>query len=165
MSATNLLIEMEQEFVSTKNLLDILPEDRLQYKPHEKAMPLGQLAFHVATIPGRNLRFAQDGQVETEVIVEHPIPANKTEILNAFEESMTSVRVLLKEENTSWLKNDWKLLKSQNPIAEMPTYTFVRTFVLNHWYHHRGELTTYLRILNKKLPSIYGPTADVNPFA
>ncbi|PKV51856.1 putative damage-inducible protein DinB [Aquimarina sp. MAR_2010_214] len=165
MSAKSFLIEMEQEFVSTKNLLDILPENRLHYKPHEKAMSLGQLAFHIATIPSRNLRFAKDGQVETEIIVEHPIPSNKAEILDAFEKSITSVRILLNEEDTSWLKNDWKLLKSQNPIAEMSTYAFIRTFVLNHWYHHRGELTTYLRILDKRLPSIYGPTADVNPFA
>ncbi len=165
MSAQNFLAEMEQEFAATKNLLELIPEDRLTYKPHEKAMPLGQLAYHVATIPGRNLMFAKDGEVETSVIIEHPIPGSKHEILDAFEESVRLVRSLLDKGDTSWLKENWKLNKTQNPIAEMPAFSFIRTFVLNHWYHHRGELTTYLRILNQKIPSVYGPSADVNPFA
>ncbi|MDN5216144.1 DinB family protein [Fulvivirgaceae bacterium BMA12] len=165
MSAHNFLAEMEQEFAATKNLLQIIPEDRLTFKPHEKAMALGQLAYHVATIPGRNLMFAKDGAVETSVIVQHPVPDSKHDILNAFEESVRSVRSLLGTDDTSWLTENWKLKKTQKPIAEMPAFSFVRTFVLNHWYHHRGELTTYLRILNQKIPSVYGPSADVDPFA
>ncbi len=165
MNAKSLLTEMEQEFVATKNLLEIIPEDQLQFKPHERAMSLGQLAYHVATIPNRNLVFAKNGEVETQDIVEHPVPDSKYEILRAFNESISAVRSLLNEEDTSWLNENWKLLKSQNPIAEMPAFVFVRTFVLNHWYHHRGELTTYLRILDKKIPSVYGPSADVDPFA
>lgn len=165
MSAKTFLSEMEQEFVSTKNLLEIIPEEKLNYKPHEKAMSLGELALHVATISGKNLAFAKNGNVETSVIVEHPIPNSKNEILESFEESVKTVQKLLTEDDTNWLKNNWELLQNGSPIAEMPTYTFVRTFVLNHWYHHRGQLSTYLRILGQKLPSIYGPSADVNPFA
>ncbi len=165
MNANTLLSEMEQEFISTKNLLEILPEEELNFKPHEKSMSLGQLAFHVATIAGRNLNFAKNGQVETIVIVEHPVPNSKSEILESFEKSTEIVQSLLTEEGTNWLQNNWKLTRGGEVIAEMPTYAFIRTFVLNHWYHHRGQLSTYLRILGKELPSIYGPTADVNPFA
>lgn len=165
MSAKIFLSEMEQEFISTKKLLEIIPEEKLNYKPHERAMSLGQLALHVATVSGRNLNFAKSGQVETTIIVEHPFPSNKSEILNSFEESVANVKSLLTEEDTSWLKNDWKLLREGTSIAEMSTYSFIRTFVLNHWYHHRGQLSAYLRILGEKLPSIYGPSADVNPFA
>ena len=165
MSAQSFLAEMEQEFVSTKKLLELVPEDRLGFKPHEKAMSLGQLAYHVASIPGRNLQFAKDGQVETTTIVQHPLPESRTQILSTFSGSVEQVRSLLSTENTAWLSGNWTLLKAGNPIAEMPGYAFVRTFVLNHLYHHRGELTTYLRMLNQRLPSIYGPTADVDPFA
>ncbi|UTW65248.1 damage-inducible protein DinB [bacterium SCSIO 12643] len=165
MNALDYLSELEQEFVSTGHLLEILPEDHLTYKPHEKAMSLGQLALHVASLPGRNLQFAHDGQVETTVIVQHPIPENKQEILLAFEKSQNVSRSILETEKQEWLTKEWNLLRSQTPIATMPRSSFIRTFVLNHLYHHRGELATYLRTLDVALPSIYGPTADINPFA
>lgn len=165
MNALDYLTELEQEFVSTNHLLEVLPEDRLSFKPHEKAMSLGQLALHVASISGRNLQFAKNGGVETTVIVHHPIPENKQEILMTFEESQKATRSILESENNLSLTEDWNLLQSQSPIATMSCSNFIRTFVLNHLYHHRGELATYLRILNVQLPSIYGPTADVNPFA
>ena len=166
MNAKNILSEMEQEFVATKNLLEIVPEDRLDFQPHEKAMSLGQLAFHVAESPGRNLLFAKDGHVEAAVITEHPIPNSKNNILEAYRKSIALADTILNDNNTEWLSNNhWVLKASGSSIAEMPVMVYIRTFVLNHWYHHRGELTTYLRMLNVKLPSIYGPTADVNPFA
>ncbi|RDY61464.1 DinB family protein [Flagellimonas nanhaiensis] len=165
MSARTFYLEMEREFGSTKNLLDTVPESQLEYRPHEKAMSLGQLALHVASIPGRNLNFAKDGQVEASVIVQHPIPASKEEILAAFEQSVKTAKTLLENEDAPWLQSNWGLMSEGEPIAEMPAYAFVRTFVLNHWYHHRGQLSTYLRALDQELPSIYGPSADVNPFA
>lgn len=165
MNAKQFLSELEQEFIATQNLLNILPESQLEFRPHEKAMTLGQLALHVATIPDRNLGFAKDGKVETEVIVQHPLPQSKQEVLDAFSKSKEAVSSILDEnENTFWLQENWKLIRSGASIAEMPTVAFVRTFVLNHFVHHRGELTTYLRILDQKIPSIYGPSADVNPF-
>ena len=165
MSARTFYLEMEREFGSTKNLLDIVPESQLGYRPHEKAMSLGQLALHVASIPGRNLTFAKDGQVEAGVIVQHPIPSSKEEILEAFDQSMKTAKTLLENKDAPWLQSNWGLMSDGEPITEMPAYTFVRTFVLNHWYHHRGQLSTYLRALGQQLPSIYGPSADVNPFA
>jgi len=127
-------------------------------------MPLGQLAHHVATIPGRNLGFALDGQVEAAVIVRHPSPSSKQEVLQSFTESISQAKTILSTASDEWLVKNWKLTNGERLLAEMPTSGFIRAFVFNHWYHHRGELTTYLRALNIKLPSIYGPTADVNPF-
>jgi uncharacterized damage-inducible protein DinB len=165
MNAKSIISEMEQEFVSTKALLELVPEEKLEFKPHEKAMTLGQLAFHVAESPGRNLVFAKDGQVDATVITKHPIPNSKNEILEVFKKTSNLVNSILTDNNVEWLSNNWNLNVSDKTIASMPTEVFLRTFVLNHWYHHRGELATYLRILDIKLPSIYGPTADVNPFA
>jgi uncharacterized damage-inducible protein DinB len=125
---------------------------------------LGQLAFHIASIPSNNLSFAKNGEVETLVIVNHPIPMSKKEILNALEESIQYARNLLTQ-NDDWLKNDWNLLKDNFSVAKMSAISFIRTFVLNHWCHHRRELAAYLRVLDIELPSIFGPTADVNLFA
>lgn len=161
---SSLLSEFEQECLSTQNLLDVIPEDRLNWQPHEKAMTLGQLALHVATIPGRNLGFAVDTQVQVEVIVQHPEANSKEMILTAFAKSISSAKQILSNPSDSWLEKDWKLMNGQGLIANMPCASFVRAFVFNHWYHHRGELTSYLRALNCKIPSVYGPTADVNPF-
>ena len=164
MNVKNLLLELEQEIVSTQKLLNILPADRLNWLPHERAMTLGQLALHVATIPGKNLTFASNGQVEANIIVQHPRPSSKEEVLHSFEESITKAKKILTAASEDWLVKNWKLTDKDRLLAEMPTSTFIRAFVFNHWYHHRGELTTYLRTLNSKIPSIYGPTADVNPF-
>ena len=165
MNAKNIISEFEQEIVSTSKLMEKVPENQLKFKPHPRAMELGQLALHVALIPGRNLGFARDGSVEASVIVEHPIPSSKDEILSALNNSIQSVKNLLSNEDTSWLNNSWNLLNEGNSIAEMPTTSFIRTFVLNHWYHHRGQLSTYIRAIGEKVPSIYGPSTDENPFA
>lgn len=164
MTTESLLSELEQEVTATQNLLAILPADRLNWRPHEKAMTLGQLALHVATIPGRNLGFALDGKVAANVIVHHPSPTDKAAILQDFSESIAQAKSVLSATSDEWLHKNWQLLSGDTVLAEMPTASFIRAFVFNHWYHHRGELTTYLRTLNMKIPSIYGPSADVNPF-
>lgn len=165
MNALEILSELKQEFVSTKNLLDIIPENRLNFKPHEKAMSLGQLAYHVAEVTGRMLSIGKDGEIEVDVLVSHPIPNSKKEILSQFDKSVKIVEELLSDDDTSWLNESWKLTKDGTVLAEMPTMGYVRTFVCNHLIHHRGELVAYLRQIDQIIPSIYGPTADVNPFA
>ncbi|MCG8574902.1 MAG: DinB family protein [Flavobacteriales bacterium] len=165
MSKQAFLNELEAEFAATQNLLETVPANQLEYRPHPKSMTLGQLALHVASIPGRNLGFAKDGSVETNVIVQHPFPVSKEDILGALANSREKVNELLGGEDAEWLNQPWNLLKEGQSLAEIPTAAFVRTFVLNHWYHHRGQLSVYLRILNQEIPSIYGPSADVNPFA
>ena len=147
-----------------ENLLKIIPADKLNWKPQERAMTLGQLALHVATIPGRNLGFARDGQVRDNVIVEHPLTNDLDFVLSSFTKSISGASNILDKANQDLLTRPWKLNGADKNIAEMPTSSYIRAFVLNHWYHHRGELATYLRILDQKLPSIYGPSADTNPF-
>ncbi len=164
MIAKQILGELEQEFQSTRILLDRVPEDRLNFKPHEKAMPLGQLAYHVAEVTGRMLTIGKDGEIEVDVLIKHPIPDSKEEILACFQRSTDIVNALLSAADTSWLAQSWKLTKSGATIAEMALSAYVRTFVLNHFIHHRGELVAYLRQLNQSIPSIYGPSADENPF-
>lgn len=94
MNAQQILSELEQEFISTKIVLERVPEDRLNFKPHEKAMPLGQLAFHVAEVTGRMLTIGKDQQIEVDVLINHPIPHSKKEILEQFGKSKTVVNQL-----------------------------------------------------------------------
>ncbi len=165
MNARQILAELEQEYVATANLLEIVPDKRLNFKPHEKAMPLGQLAFHVAEVTGRMLSIGKAGEIEVADLIQHPIPDTKDQIMVRFEKSIETTKALLNNSDTNWLEQEWKLTKDGHTIAEMPVQGYIRTFVLNHFIHHRGELVSYLRQLNQIIPSVYGPTADVNPFA
>ncbi len=164
MDTKTFLTELEAESITTLNLLTVIPEDRLNWQPHEKAMTLGQLARHVATIPHRYLEFVDSGSTLASEIIQHPQAKSKENILGLFESSKKAATKILQDADGNWLLEGWKLNNDHEELAIIPRHQFIRSFVLNHLYHHRGELTTYLRTLNAKLPSDYGPTADVNPW-
>ncbi|MDP4262800.1 MAG: DinB family protein [Bacteroidota bacterium] len=165
MSSKNLIAELEHELVSTAKLLDRVPADKLNWQPHPKAMTLGQLAHHVATIPGRYLTFASEGNTSLEILTQHPSPKDKDEISDSFKTSCTQAKELLKNTGENWENKSWNLTKNGSVIFTLPIPLFTRLLVFNHLFHHRGQLSTYLRTLNIPLPSIYGPSADENPFA
>ena len=165
MSSRNLIAEIDFEVTSTKKLLDRIPEEKLTWKPHEKAMSLGQLAFHVANIPGNNLTFADEGETNVEVLANHPIPSSKSEIIDCFTESIVKARRILEKATDEWDAKNWVLMKNGQSIFTAPRSVMCRLLVLNHWYHHRGELVTYLRTLDVLIPSVYGASADEDPFA
>jgi len=164
MSSIKLIAELEYEKVSTKKLLDRLPEDKLTWQPHKKAMTLGQLALHVAMIPGRIATFADDGTVTAAILVEHPSPSNKGDILQSFDQSMEKALGILNGADAAWDEKTWTCTLNHKEIIRWPRPVLLRFLMFNHLYHHRGQLTTYLRILNVDIPSIYGPSADENPF-
>lgn len=164
MKSINLIPELEFEKISTQKLLERLPEDKLSWQPHSKAFTLGQLAYHVATIPGRIANFANDGITSAEVLIEHPFGFRKEDILIAFSESYEKAFNILSQSNDEWDNKNWICTLNNKEIINWPRTTLLRFLMLNHWYHHRGELVTYLRILDIPIPSIYGPSADENPF-
>ena len=159
-----LLSELNYELTSTEKLLDEIPEQKLGWKPHAKAMSLGQLALHVASIPGRIAGFATDGSTEVDVLIEHPEALTKNEILEAFSRETAKAREILENKAGDWETNDWNLKKGDETVLTLPRSLLARLLMFNHWYHHRGQLATYLRILDVQVPSIYGPSADENPF-
>lgn len=164
MSSKTLIAELEHEKVSTLKLLQRLPEDKLTWKPHAKAMTLGQLALHVATIPGNIITFADEGTTRAEVLTDHPLCESKAEILEKFDRSITKAFALSNAITDSWRSQNWTCTLHDKTIIEWPRPILLRFLMLNHWYHHRGQLSVYLRILGVDLPSIYGPSADENPF-
>ena len=165
MSSKNLIAELEHELVSTAKLLDLVPADKLNWQPHPKAMTLGVLANHVAALPGRYLNFADEGNTSIQTLTNHAVPINKTEILNNFKTSCSKAKQLLNNVDENWKGKSWNLTKDGSVVFTLPIPLFTRLLVFNHLIHHRGQLSAYLRTLNVPLPSIYGPSADEDPFA
>ncbi|MFT3909245.1 MAG: DinB family protein [Ferruginibacter sp.] len=165
MNSKNLIAELEHELVSTEKLLELVPADKLNWQPHTRAMSLGELALHIATIPGRYCGFGVDGNTPVDILTQHPSPKNKEEILAGFKTSTATAKELLNILETNRDETNWNLTKNDSVIFTLPIPLFVRLLVFNHLFHHRGQLSTYLRTLNVALPSIYGPSADEDPFA
>ena len=160
----SLLSELEYEAVSTGKLLDLVPADKLEWQPNPRAMTLGALALHVATISGDAGGFAFAGETEVDTLVQHPQPKNKEEILSGFAASIVGAKEVLRQGFDRWSNESWNLTRNAETIFTIPRGLMVRLFMFNHWYHHRGQLATYLRALGISLPSVYGPSADENPF-
>jgi uncharacterized damage-inducible protein DinB len=164
--AETLLGEFREEVATTKRVLERVPEDKLAWKPHPKSMTLGQLASHVAAVPGNISRLvAQDSFDVTQGNFEPPQPKALAEIMAAFEQSVRDAEQYLSKMTDEQAQGKWRLMKRDQQLFTKPRLSIVRSVMLNHWYHHRGQLSVYLRLLNVPVPVIYGRSADENPFA
>jgi uncharacterized damage-inducible protein DinB len=167
MSIAAILRELEQENATTRRVLERVPEDKLSWKPHPKSMSLGELALHVAMSPGY---IASNWALQDVVQVGGdggglPAPGSTKEILNAHDESAAKTKEALSQLGDEGLHKSWKAEANGMTVFAMPKAALVRSIVLNHTYHHRGQLSVYLRLLDVPVPSIYGPSADENPLA
>ncbi len=158
--------EIQQEAATTKRVLERVPQDKLGWKPHPRSMSLGQLAMHVATIPGGITRLAQVDDFEINPANLIPaVPKNTEEILVALEASVKAAKDYLGGVSESAAGANWRATLNGKEVMAMPRAVMLRSIMLNHWYHHRGQLSVYLRLLEVPVPTIYGPSADENPFA
>ena len=160
------LQEFREEAATTKRVLDRVPESKLTWKPHAKSMTLGQLAWHVATTPGGIARLVQ--QESFDVIhgsFVPPQPKSLEEILAAYEQSVRDAEECLQTMTDDRAKGPWRLERNGKEVFTKPRTAVMRTIMLNHWYHHRGQLSVYLRLLDIPVPVIYGRSADEDPFA
>lgn len=161
-----MLNELHQEAATTKHLLERVPGDRLSWTPHPKSMSLGQLALHVARIPGDLTHLAHLDEFDAAAAnFDPPIPASREEILAALDESVSTAAEYLERLTPEAAGGGWRLTLRGNEVLTMPRAGLLRSLLLNHWYHHRGQLTVYLRLLDVPIPVIYGRSADENPFA
>lgn len=158
-----LLAEMEQESISTARVLERVPQAHLGWRPHPKSMSLGQLALHVATIPALVSELAAQDVTPELPSFEQPEAATAEELLPALHSSLARAHAALGGMDDQRMLGTWRLLSGGKEIMAMPRVAMVRSIMLNHWYHHRGQLLVYLRMHNVPLPSVYGPTADQNP--
>jgi len=164
--ASGLLQELEQEGQITRRLLERVPDNRLSWRPHEKGRTLGELAMHVAMVPGSVAALASlPSPAQAPDFADPPAPPTTPELVKAFDDSLAKAKRILGGMDDAAAAETWRLMAGQRELVAMPRAAFMRAIMLNHWYHHRGQLSVYLRFLGVPLPSIYGPSADENPFA
>ncbi len=159
-----LLRELEQEAQTTKRVLERVPQAHLGWKPHEKSMSLGQLALHIATVPGNVAQMIAQPSMQRPNFVQPPA-TQVSQLLPALENTVKQAKAALGSMDDAAITATWRVLDGDREIMAMPRIAALRAIMLNHWYHHRGQLSVYLRQLNVPVPSIYGPSADENPFA
>jgi uncharacterized damage-inducible protein DinB len=157
-----LLAELEQEAQSTLRVLQRVPEGKLTWRPHPRSYSLGQLALHVATIPRLGELLLSPDIMEPPEFVQAEAKTT-AEILTTMEESLASARKFLGELTPERGEAMWRLVSGGRELMSAPRIAMIRTLMLNHWYHHRGSLVVYLRLIDVPLPSVYGPTADERP--
>jgi uncharacterized damage-inducible protein DinB len=156
--------EFEQESATTRRLLKRVPADQLSWKPHPKSMSLGQLALHIAQGPGFLIGWAAADSSEVPDSAGPSEATSVEQILSTHDQGVDTVKKTLGRLGDSGLQGICKVTKGGATLIEMPKKGLVRTLVLNHLVHHRGQLSVYLRLLNVPVPSIYGPSADESPF-
>ncbi len=162
-----LLPEFDREVAATRRLLDRLPDGKLDWQPHPKSMTLGSLATHLSELGSWGEATLTAPAVDLESMVRpagYVPPATRAAIIDAFELKMAGARAALVGKTDEQLMAPWTLRRGAREFFTMPKASCWRTFVMNHLIHHRGQLTVYLRQLDVPLPSIYGPSADEQPF-
>ena len=162
----SLLNELYQEAAVTRRVLERVPGDKLEWRPHPKSMSLGQLAMHVASIPGNLSRLVQADEFDaSQANFTPPSPSSVEEILTAHDESLSAAQDYLDGVDEQTARESWRLTFKGNEVFTAPRGGVIRSLMMNHWYHHRGQLSVYLRLLDVPVPVIYGRSADENPFA
>ncbi len=163
--AQSLLAEFETQAPVTRRFLERLPEDKLTWKPHEKSMSAGQLAYHLAFVPGGVIRFVQNNPAQAPEFASFPQPANRRKFLKTFDESIATVRELLPKFNDASMQEIRRMVAGGREVFAQSRAQFVRDVMLSHWYQHRGQFSVYLRLLNVAVPASWGPSADEPPLS
>jgi uncharacterized damage-inducible protein DinB len=159
--------ELEREAAGTRRALERVPEGRNDWKPHEKSMPLGYLAGLIATMPSWIHAIVTQDALDLAAPGEYKSGAFGThaELLQAFDKALGMAREALAGTDDEQLTTtNWRMLVQGKEVANQPRYVAIRDSVLNHWAHHRGQLTVYLRLNEIPVPSLYGPSADEKTF-
>lgn len=160
-----LLKEFREESIPTRRVLERICTEHLAWKPHSTSTALGMLAMHVATIPGQFAKLLQHDEVDAAAEASSPqMPGAAADILSSLEKSQVAFEGWIIEANEEVLNRDWRLCLGPKVLISRPRIEIVRTVIFNHRYHHRGQLTVYLRMLGIRVPAIYGPSGDESPF-
>jgi uncharacterized damage-inducible protein DinB len=159
--------ELDREAVATRRALERVPEGRNDWKPHEKSMELGYLAGLTATMLSWIHAIITQDQLDLAAQGEYTTGAFETnrELLEGFDKAVAKAKeALATASDEHLLETSWQLTVQGRVVADQTRYVAIRDMTINHMAHHRGQLTVYLRLNDETVPSIYGPTADENPF-
>jgi uncharacterized damage-inducible protein DinB len=156
-----LLADLDQELATTRRVLERVPDEHLDWKPHEKSMALGALATHIANLVGWQIPILQQDEYD---FATSPPPRgsaeNRAALLSLLDANVAGLRQALEKVDDAALARTWTLRVGAQVIVSSPKAVAFRSFGLSHTAHHRGQLTVYLRLLDVPVPSVYGPTAD-----
>ncbi len=155
-----LLPEFDQEMASTRKVLERLPEDKLEFKPHEKSMRLDRLAGHIAEMPGWIASVAGQDKLEVPADWKPTVATSKAQLLGLFDGNVTNGRAALAGMSDEEFGKNWSLVFNGHVAFTMPKVAVVRNVVMNHSIHHRAQLGVYYRLNDVPVPGVYGPSAD-----
>lgn len=169
MSISSMLLpEFDQEMATTRKVLERIPADKFTWKPHETSLELGKLATHVATLNDWMSKTLELDAFDLAPLDGEPyrLPEITTpeEVLERFDQFAAAARSALAAASDEHLLAPWSLQQGGQTIFTMPRLVSIRSFILNHLIHHRGQLSVYLRMNAIPVPSIYGPSADEGAF-
>ncbi len=156
-----IIAELQHEATTTRTLFEHIPDEQFDWQPHEKSMSVTQITNHIVQLynwPGFILN--QDELDLATDQFERKTAGTTQELLALFDENVANTVELLKKQEDQHVLKTWTFRNGEQVIFAMPRLAVIRTMVLNHIIHHRGQLSVYLRLLNIPLPSVYGPTAD-----
>lgn len=162
--ARAMLAEFDRELGTTRTFLERVPEDRLTWRPHEKSMTAGQLALHIADVPAGVLRMSRaDEATAPDFSAGRQQPGTLRDVFDVLDRSASYVRETLPTVDDSRMRDTITIVRAGRILMALPRADYLRAIMLNHWYHHRGQLGVYLRLLGAKVPSSYGPSGDESP--
>ena len=140
-------------------MLERVPRQSADWRPHPKARTLGDLALHVATVPGGVAELVASHRLRLQVPkFADPSPSSAAELIPALDQSIAKAKKALGGMDDVAVMATWRLMQGDRELFAVPRVALLRSIMLNHWYHHRGQLTVYLRELGVPIPSIYGPS-------
>ena len=163
-----LLAELDREVERSRRALEQAPEGKYDWKPHEKSMSFGYLANMVATIPMWIMMEINQNELDVapapgESKMEQKRLDTSSELIEALDQTAAGARSALQQTTDEHLKTNWRLLAQGQVVMEAPRYEMIQD-TINHWAHHRGQMTVYLRLMGAKVPANYGPSADDKEF-
>jgi uncharacterized damage-inducible protein DinB len=165
--AASMLPEFDNEMANTRKTLERVPDDKFDWKPHDKSSSMGSLAGHLANLPGwTNITLDMDvfDMSPGGEPFKTPECHSRQELLDTFDQNVSKARTTLESAEDEHLFKPWTLAANGQEILTMPRVAVLRSFVMNHMIHHRAQLGVYLRLNDVPVPSIYGPSADEMAF-
>lgn len=155
-----LISELKHEAANTRKLLELVPEDKFDWQPHEKSMSLIRLAAHIANLGNWTSMTIETDELDIGGPFKPFVPASREELLRFHDEAQAHSEAALETAAPELFMKPWTLKKNGAVIMELPKAAIIRSMCFNHVIHHRGQLSVYLRLLDVPIPGMYGPSAD-----
>jgi uncharacterized damage-inducible protein DinB len=162
--AQALLPEFDHEMATTRKMLERFPEDKAEWRPHDTCMTLGRLAGHVSELPGWTAPTINQDKLVLDPNYKPNVVTSREATLKQFDETVRTSRAVLAGASDEALMKPWSLEVNGKTVLTLPKVAVLRSFVMNHMIHHRGQLAAFYRIAGVPVPSIYGPSKDEQPF-